>query len=42
MTYNGILNEHTGRMIEQGVSVAGAILVNQHQNLAVMMILNMP
>lgn len=25
MTYNGILNERTGRMIEQGVSVAGAI-----------------
>lgn len=25
MTYNGILDERTGRMIEQGVSVAGAI-----------------
>lgn len=33
-TYNGVLDEKTGRMIEQGVGVIGAILGTKTPNLA--------
>lgn len=33
-TYNGVLDEKTGRMIEQGVGVIGAVLGTKTPNLA--------
>ena len=33
-TYNGVLDEHTGRMLEQGVSIAGGIFGVKTPNLS--------